>query len=420
MTAYYNENEKYAAQWLRNLIAAGHLPVGDVDERSIVEVSADDLRGYTQLHFFAGIGGWPYALRLAGWEDDRPVVTGSCPCQPFSVAGQAKGDVDERHLWPAFCRLIAELRPTVCFGEQVASKLGREWLSGVRVDMEQLGYAFGGGPICRLRASARRISVNDYSGWPTPSASEPGGTPEMARTRKLRAIANGSRMGATAATHLAHAVQYTDWPTPRQEDGESSGMRWSRGKADTLTAVSSLTAPWPTPTSTYGGPRSEDGKRGVSLLEAAAGWATPAQRDYRHPNAKTYAERGGGSKGEQLPNQVQHLIPEVAAWPTPQPDSFRSRSGDRKDEMGLDQLARSIPLEASGTEPSGLPAQTGKRGVLSPAFSLWFAGLPTAVDGFGPVSRVGALRGAGNAIVPQIAAIFIRSAMQIIFPSEKK
>ena len=33
MTAYYNEIDPYAAQWLRNLIAAGHLPAGDVDER---------------------------------------------------------------------------------------------------------------------------------------------------------------------------------------------------------------------------------------------------------------------------------------------------------------------------------------------------------------------------------------------------
>ena len=31
---------------------------------------------------------------------------------------------------------------------------------------------------------------------------------------------------------------------------------------------------------------------------------TPAARDYRHPNKKPYAERGGTSKGEQLPNAI--------------------------------------------------------------------------------------------------------------------
>ena len=81
MLAYYNENNRFAAQWLRNLIAAGEIAPGDVDDRSITEVRPDDLRGYTQCHFFAGIGGWSAALRLADWPDDRPVWTGSCPSE---------------------------------------------------------------------------------------------------------------------------------------------------------------------------------------------------------------------------------------------------------------------------------------------------------------------------------------------------
>jgi len=85
--AYYNEFDKYAAQWLRNLIAAGHIAPGDVDERSIEDVRPDDLRGYRQCHFFAGIGVWSYALRRSGWPDDRSIWTGSCPCQSFSAAG---------------------------------------------------------------------------------------------------------------------------------------------------------------------------------------------------------------------------------------------------------------------------------------------------------------------------------------------
>ena len=141
--AYYNDNDAYCAQWLRNLIAAGHLPAGDVDERDIRKVSGDDLKGYGQCHFFAGIGGWAYAGRLAGIPDDEPLWTGSCPCQPLSSAGQRKGHADERHLWPAFHALIAECHPATVFGEQVASKLGREWLAGVRADLEHLGYAVG-------------------------------------------------------------------------------------------------------------------------------------------------------------------------------------------------------------------------------------------------------------------------------------
>jgi DNA (cytosine-5)-methyltransferase 1 len=154
MSSYYNEWDPYCAQWLRNLIDAGHLAPGDVDERSIVDVQADDLRGYRQCHFFAGIGGWPLALKLAEWPNDREVWTGSCPCQPLSCAGQRKGDADERHLWPAFFRLIAERRPSTVFGEQVSGKDGLEWLSAVRADLEGIGYAVGSAdlPACSVGA----------------------------------------------------------------------------------------------------------------------------------------------------------------------------------------------------------------------------------------------------------------------------
>jgi DNA (cytosine-5)-methyltransferase 1 len=141
VTAYYNEIDPYAAQWLRNLIAAGHIAPGDVDTRSITDVHPADLVGYTQCHFFAGIGGWSLALRLAGWPDDRPAWTGSCPCQPFSVAGKQRGSDDERHLWPAFYRLIREYRPATVFGEQVAGAAGYAWWDHVAADLEGEGYA---------------------------------------------------------------------------------------------------------------------------------------------------------------------------------------------------------------------------------------------------------------------------------------
>ena len=157
---YYNDNDPYAAQWLRNLVSAGHLPPGDVDNRSILEVSADDLRGYEQCHFFAGIGGWPLALEYAGWRG--PVWTGSCPCQPLSSAGKRKGDADERHLWPAFQQLIAECHPGVVFGEQVASKDGREWLSAVRTDLESVGYACGAADLSAAGVGAPHIRQRLY------------------------------------------------------------------------------------------------------------------------------------------------------------------------------------------------------------------------------------------------------------------
>jgi DNA (cytosine-5)-methyltransferase 1 len=144
---YYNEWDKQNAAYLRRLISEGLIADGEVDERSIEYVRPGDLAGFTQAHFFAGIGGWSLALKLAGWPDDRPVWTGSCPCQSFSVLGEQRGFEDERHLWPEFFRLIEKCRPVVLFGEQVAAAAGEVngdcWLDLVHDDLERAGYAVG-------------------------------------------------------------------------------------------------------------------------------------------------------------------------------------------------------------------------------------------------------------------------------------
>jgi len=159
---YYNEIDPYAAQWLRNLIAAGHIAKGEVDERSIQLVDSADLADFAQCHFFAGIGVWSHALRLAGWPDDKPVWTGSCPCQPFSAAGKRSGFDDERHLWPDFFRLIRERRPSVVFGEQVASKDGLEWLDLVQADLEGAGYTSAAADLCAAGVGAPHIRQRLY------------------------------------------------------------------------------------------------------------------------------------------------------------------------------------------------------------------------------------------------------------------
>ncbi|HDT3081138.1 TPA: DNA cytosine methyltransferase [Klebsiella aerogenes] len=160
--AYYNEIDPFAAQWLRNLIAAGHIAPGEVDERSIEDVTPDDLRGFTQCHFFAGIGVWSHSLRLAGWPDDRPVWTGSCPCQPFSAAGKGDGFADERHLWPHFFHLISERRLQHVFGEQVASGNANTWFDLVQADLEGVGYAFGLVPFTSAGIGAPHIRERAY------------------------------------------------------------------------------------------------------------------------------------------------------------------------------------------------------------------------------------------------------------------
>ena len=159
---FYNEFDPHAAAWLRELIARKLIPDGVVDERSITEIHASDLEGFTQAHFFRGIAGWPLALQLAGWPEDRPVWTGSCPCQPFANIGLQLGQADERHLWPVFHELIRQCRPKHVFGEQVADAIGKGWLDGVSDDLEGIGYACGATVLAASSVGAPHIRQRLY------------------------------------------------------------------------------------------------------------------------------------------------------------------------------------------------------------------------------------------------------------------
>jgi DNA (cytosine-5)-methyltransferase 1 len=222
MTVYYNEYDPFAAAWLRELIKAGHIAPGDVDERSIKDVKADDLRGYTQCHFFAGIGVWSHALRSAGWSDERPVWTGSCPCQPFSAAGKGGGFDDARHLWPDFFRLIAECRPDVVLGEQVASKDGLGWLDLVYADLEGADYAVGAVDTCAAGFGAPHIRQRLYwTGLRVGDAKRAGleGHAGYGDGAARRTIASRPATEASRANGLADAVRDGAEHGPRQGVG---------------------------------------------------------------------------------------------------------------------------------------------------------------------------------------------------------
>lgn len=143
MTDFYNDIDPFACEWTRQLIQAGHVPAGVVDERSIKGLVAADLVGRRRAHFFNGLSGWGLALELAGFPAGRTVFTGSAPCQPYSSAGKQKGDADERNLWPELFRLIRACKPSVAIGEQVSSAIRHGWLDGIRADLVGAGYEFG-------------------------------------------------------------------------------------------------------------------------------------------------------------------------------------------------------------------------------------------------------------------------------------
>ncbi len=224
MTAYYNEIEPYAADWLENLIAAGHIAHGIVDRRSIEDVRPDELLGFTQCHFFAGIGVWSFALRGAGWTDDKPVWTGSCPCQSFSASGKGKGFADERHLWPAWFHLIRQCRPSVIFGEQVENAINHGWIDLVQSDLEGEGYACGpvGFPSCgvgaphirsRLWFVAERLA--DADGTIAKQLARPGARSDEAKDARPC----GQPYGCGYVSVMANT---------KKSECEQSGGSWSR------------------------------------------------------------------------------------------------------------------------------------------------------------------------------------------------
>jgi DNA (cytosine-5)-methyltransferase 1 len=224
---YYNEIDPYCAKWLQNLMDAGHIAQGIIDTRSIEDVTPADLAGYTQCHFFAGIGGWALALRLAGWPDSRPAWSGSCPCQPFSAAGKGSGFDDKRHLWPAWQHLIAQCRPAVVFGEQVASKAVDAWIDLVHADLEGMGYAFGG--IAFPAAGIGAPHIRDRTYWV--------GHTDSARLERhtgydSAAGREGSQRSATSAgvsVRMADADGWNASPEREQCSGEQRQLAKDRG-----------------------------------------------------------------------------------------------------------------------------------------------------------------------------------------------
>jgi DNA (cytosine-5)-methyltransferase 1 len=360
MGAYYNEIDPYAAQWLRNLISAGHIPDGDVDERSIADVQPLDIKNYTQCHFFAGIGGWSHALRLAGWPDDRPIWTGSCPCQPFSVAGKGKGTADERHLWPVFFRLIAECKPSTVFGEQVASKAGREWLSGVFADLEGVGYAAAGADLCAASVGAPHIRQRLY--WIALDNSN----------NSMRETRGGNGLGIVASG-------------PSERSATHSGGMYDMADTESIGR----------------GGRSHDedeGRREQPSADSCAGSRDVADADIIRPSAQQFGNdraMDGEGCGEEKAGHTFAICSAAC-----RPDMADADDAGREGRSVYAQCPDEQSAWSRGVE--WRRGADGKTRRVKSGVCLLAHGVP---------ARVGKLRAYGNAIVPQVAAEVIKAFM---------
>lgn len=361
---YYNDHEPYAAQWLKNLVAAGLLPPGKVDSRDIQEVTADELREFTQCHFFAGIGGWPLALQLAGWPATRPVWTGSCPCQPFSVAGKGAGTKDHRHLWPEFRRLIAERKPAKVFGEQVASADGRKWLAGVRADLETLGYGVGASDLCAAGISAPHIRQRLF--WVAePSGAECDGwaQPTGECGRAFHPANSGSLGGIPYRESLRRGEEHTN-------DAGCSERTEAQGEAGRITERCNAC--------------------GMAYPECKPGCPEYGkdQRERQSCRTADFAELNGNSPDGGPGFRLS--------------DTNRSGCGELCGPLTMEQEQLAVECDGGGvwSDFNVIPCGDGKARRLKPGLAPLVDGLP---------GRVGQIRAYGNAIVPQVAAEFIKA-----------
>lgn len=316
-------------------MSAGAIPIGRIFNQDIRNLTPDDLRPYDQVHFFAGIGGWPLALELAGWN--APCWTGSCPCQPFSVAGRGKGQADERHLWPDFARLIGECAPPVVFGEQVAAAVGKSWLDGVCADLEGFDYAVGAAitPACAVDAPHRRD--------------------------RLWFVADAT-LGADERRQSRASVG----PVAESDDGRNAGALADASR----------------------GRRARPGE-GQGQLAGGAETVGAGGRTLGDANLA-----GAGERREQRNGKFSGACSDQTAG-----DAMADTLRAGRPERG--SVAGSRPSAWDGS--AWLVGADGKARRVKPGIRLLAHGIP---------NRVGALRGYGNAIVPQQAAAFVKAYME--------
>ena len=318
MTAFYNDIELFCVEWLKNLSDAGKIVPGTVSAKNIKEINSEDLVGFRQAHFFAGLGGWSYAARLAGWPDRRELWTGSCPCQPFSTSGKGRGTADDRHLWPDFFRLIRERKPSVIFGEQVAGELGLSWLDLVFTDLESEGYACGAVILGAHSLGAPHKRQRIY--W---------------MSRRISGRVDDADSGGIHSEECADSIG-------KIGEGQSTGNQYSSPASESI--------------------------------------ASPAVQG---PRGDVYTE-------SELENQEGEK-------------EAGGNSGVRTDVDGYgNQQSKDITEYWRSVE--GIKCADGKTRLIKPGLLPLADGIPT---------RVGRNRAYGNAIVPQVAASFIKAFLQI-------
>jgi len=241
------------------------------------------------------------------------------------------------------------------------------------------------------------IRDSDSSSWPTAVANDDNKSPDAHMAMKHR-MKGGPRNTITSLQVMTKA-----WPTPTGTDCKASGSaaystESGRHSGTTLTDATQRGKGWSTPRSspnenrtTRHQPSVKEGKHGRNLAGDAM--------EFRHSPPDLQTPPLGDGCLSDGPNSLQQ-------WQTPQTDSFRSRGGDRKDEVGLDQQARATnnwttPGAGDVSSSTGLrksrletgrktdylcrqaaATEPGSKKKLNPRFVEWLMGFPPGWTSF--------------------------------------
>lgn len=310
------------------------------------------------------------------------IIIGGYPCQPFSFAGQRRGQDDPRHLWPQVARVIAEAEPGIVFLENVAGhlSLGFDVVWG---DLRRMGYRVTAGLFTAAETGAPHkrtrlfiLAVRDDAGPGAGERGEQGDAPGLRRggladnridvadaaqrgRGELRESSGGDRQPDGGNVELADAEG------PRHEGPEPAGRAWTRRCA-----------------AEHGG-----------TLEN-----TSCESSERNAGTILGAEAGIGSSRELNGNQPERFEPTGPAMADPAGD------GRRIDEPGRGSNRRTTDIEAGGECLPIFPPGPGDidawRNVLAIRPDLAPALPPVHMLADGVSTRLDELRAIGNAVCP--------------------
>ena len=352
---FYNDIDPNVCAWTQELVRAGLIPPGDVVCKPIQEIRPDELKNYDQCHFFNGISGWALAAQLAGIESRRSIWFASCPCQPFSRAGKGLAQADELHLWPDFMRLVRECRPDRIIGEQVASAIGFGWLDGISADLEAEGYACGSVVLGAHSIGAPHKRQRLY--W---VANDQGEGRTRVESECPAGFEQRSRVGNGGATDaLGNSQQPGLEGHTWNGDGGHQPGRQPAGEAGSAVSVGNAA----------GDKQRRNRQSGESIGRSSPNRGSSAWSDFRIIHCRD-------GKGRRIPNAqsvFQQLVDVAPAYL----DTMRNLGASEAEIEEIWQSCGGYPL--AGKIPG----------------------------------RVMLLKGAGNCIVPELAAEFIKAAMNL-------